>query len=70
MDAIVGGWLGAKMEAMVSHFLREVVATVAGSVITSAAGSIGTLGDQAMTTGKGVSDPNNPGYDKAGNWMG
>ncbi len=70
MEGIIQEWLEANLDKMVSHFLGEVVANIGGALMAAAAGSVGEIIARTLVSGVGVPDPQNPGYDRKGNYMG
>ncbi len=70
MEGIIRSWLEANLDTMVSHFLRAVVANIGASIAVGAAQSVTAVVQQTLISGIGMPDPNNPGYDKQGNYIG
>ena len=70
VEGIIRGWLEANLDTMVSHFMREVVSNISMAMATSAAGSLSAIITQTMPSGVGMPNPQNPGYDMAGNYIG
>lgn len=70
VDGIIRDWLEANLDVMVKHFMTEVVANISTSIAVGAAKSLTSIVEQTLVSGVGTADPNNPGYDRQGNWMG
>lgn len=70
VDGIIRDWLEANMGVMIKHFMTEVVASISSSIAIGTAQSLTSVIENVLVTGVGVADPNRPGYDRQGNFIG
>lgn len=70
VESIIITWLEANQAHLVEAFLRSVVGNVFIGMMETHAVTTQAIVTAAIVDGKGIPDPDRPGHDKAGNYIG